>query len=170
MNVFGFLVTLLLVSLPPYSYSSSKDPGKVIAGWVEKISFGEEPLVIKAKLDSGARTSSIYAVNVENFKQKGERWVRFDLLLEDADGKVHKIHMEEPKARRVLIKSNHDENEDRRAVVELQFCFDGRPRKSEFTLADRSEFIYGVLLGREFLAGVAVIDPQSTFLTMAHCH
>lgn len=170
MNVSRFLVTLMLVLVAPYSNSSSKDPGKVIAGWVEKISFGEEPLIIKAKLDSGAKTSSIYAINVENFKQAGERWVRFDLLLEDADGKEHKIHMEKPKARRVLIKSTDEENEDRRAVVELEFCFDGRQRKSEFTLADRSGFIYGVLLGREFLAGVAVIDPQSTFLTMAKCH
>lgn len=169
MNVLRFILALLFVLASPFSHASSSDPGKVIAGWVEKITFGEKQLIIKAKLDSGAKTSSIHAINVENFKRKGKRWVRFDLLLEDINGKVHKIHMEKPKARRVLIKNIDEETEDRRAVVELDFCFDGRPRKSEFTLADRSGFIYDILLGRKFLAGTAVIDTQATFLTMARC-
>jgi hypothetical protein len=163
------LRALLLVLASPLSHGSSKDPGKVIAGWVEKISFGKEPLITKAKLDSGAKTSSIHAANIEQFKRKGARWVRFDLILEDTGGKIHKIHMEKPKARRVRIKTNDESVDDLRSVVELEFCFDGRPRKTEFTLADRSEFIYDILLGREFLAGTAVIDPQSTFLTMARC-
>lgn len=169
MNILNWIIALLLVLASPLSHGSSEDPGKVIAGWVEKISFGEKSLVIKAKLDSGAKTSSIHANNIEQFKRKGKRWVRFDLILEDANGKTHSIHMEKPKARRVRIKSNDENVDDRRPVVELEFCFDGRPRKTEFTLAGRSDFIYDILLGREFLAGVAVIDPQSTFLTMAKC-
>ena len=169
MNVLHGIVALLLVLASPLSHGSSKDPGKVIAGWVEKISFGKEPFITNAKLDSGAKTSSVHAANVEQFKRKGARWVRFDLILEDTGGKTHKIHMEKPKVRRVRIKTKDESVDDRRSVVELEFCFDGRPRKTEFTLADRSEFIYHILLGREFLAGIAVIDPQSTFLTMARC-
>ena len=64
---------------------------------------------------------------------------------------------------------NSDGNHDRRSVVELEICFDGRKHVTEFTLADRSEYIYSVLLGREFMQGIAVVDPESTFLTQAVC-
>jgi hypothetical protein len=111
--------------LPPASLASSSDPGKVIAGWVEKITLGESPLVVKTKLDSGAKTSSIHATHVEQFKRDGERWVRFELQLRDNEGQLHSVPMERPKARRVAIKNN-DGDHDRRAVVELAFCFDGR--------------------------------------------
>ena len=167
MNVLqGLCVALLLAA--PLAHGSSADPGKVIAGWVEKISLVEPPLVLKAKLDTGAKTSSIHAINVEQFVREGDRWVKFDLLLEDVDGQQHTRHMEKPRVRRVRIKDN-DGDDDRRAVVELEICFDGRKHVTEFTLAERTDYIYDVLLGREFLQGIAVVDPDSTFLTQAHC-
>lgn len=167
MNVLHGLCFALLLAAA-LAHGSSRDPGKVIAGWVEKISLVEQPLVLKAKLDTGAKTSSIHAINIEPFMREGDRWVKFDLLLDDVDDKQHTLHMEKPKVRRVRIK-DHDGVDDRRAVVELEICFDGRKHVTEFTLADRSEYIYDVLLGREFLQGIAVVDPDSTFLTQAHC-
>ena len=167
MNVLHGLCFALLLAAP-LAHGSSQDPGKVIAGWVEKISLVEQPLVLKAKLDTGAKTSSIHAINIELFMREGERWVKFDLLLDDVDDKQHTLHMERPRVRRVRIK-DHDGVDDRRAVIELEICFDGRKHVTEFTLADRSEYIYDVLLGREFLQGIVVVDPDSTFLTQAHC-
>jgi len=168
MKVLQGLCAAILLLAAPLTHGSSQDPGKVIAGWIEKISLVEQPLILKAKLDTGAKTSSIHAINVEQFKKDNDRWVRFDLLLRDVNDKQHTIHMETPKARRVRIK-NTDGDHDRRAVVELEICFDGRKHVTEFTLADRSEYIYDVLLGREFLQGVAVVDPENTFLTQAIC-
>lgn len=167
MKVLHGLCAALLLAVP-LAHGSSSEPGKVIAGWVEKISLVEQPLVLKAKLDTGAKTSSIHAINVEPFLHEGKRWVKFDLLLRDVDDKQHTLHMEMPKSRRVRIKESDGEH-DRRSVVELEFCFDGRRHVTEFTLADRSEYIYDALLGREFLQGIAVIDPASTFLTQANC-
>ena len=168
MKVLQGLCAAILLLAAPLTHGSSQDPGKVIAGWIEKISLVEQPLILKAELDTGAKTSSIHAINVEQFKKNDDRWVRFDLLLTDENDKQHTIHMETPKARRVRIK-NTDGDHDRRAVVELEICFDGRKHVTEFTLADRSEYIYDVLLGREFLQGVAVVDPENTFLTQASC-
>lgn len=168
MNVLHGLFTALLLAAAPLVHGSSNDPGKVIAGWVEKISLVEQPLLLKAKLDTGAKTSSIHAINVEPLMHEGERWVKFDLLLRDVDDKQHSLHMEKPRSRRVRIK-NYDGEHDRRAVVELEICFDGRKHVTEFTLADRSEYLYDVLLGREFLQGIAVVDPGSTFETQANC-
>ena len=162
------LLCAALLLAAPLSQGSSEDPGKVIAGWIEKISLVEPSLTLKAKLDTGAKTSSIHAINVEQFKRDNARWVRFDLVLQDVNDKPHTLHMEKPKARRVRIKNN-DGDHDRRSVVELEICFDGRRHVTEFTLADRSEYLYDVLLGREFLRGIAVIDPEYTFLTQANC-
>ncbi|MFT7186294.1 MAG: hypothetical protein ACI84K_001692 [Pseudohongiellaceae bacterium] len=163
----GVSVLLLLFSTS-IVVAGSKNPGKVIAGWVEKISFSDNDLVVKVKLDTGAKTSSIFAKDIKKYKRDGEKWVDFTLVLQDKDEKIHKIPMSAPRARRVRIK-NHDGNHDRRIVVEIPFCFDGRSHISEFTLADRSEYIYPVLLGRAFLKEVAVVDPNATFLTKATC-
>lgn len=165
-RLYGLCAALLLAA--PLSHGSSTDPGKVIAGWIEKISLVEQPLLLKAKLDTGAKTSSIHAINVEQFKRDGKRWVKFDLILTDMNDKQHTLHMEKPKVRRVRIKNTGGDH-DRRSVVELEICFDGRKHVTEFTLADRSEYIYDVLLGREFLQGLAVVDPDSTFLTQSSC-
>jgi hypothetical protein len=168
MKVLHGLCAAVLLLAASLSQGSSQDPGKVIAGWIEKITLVEQSLVLKVKLDTGAKTSSIHAINVEQFKKNDERWVRFDLPLKDVNDKQHSIHMERPRARRVRIKNN-DGDHDRRTVVELEICFDGRKHSTEFTLANRAEYIYDVLLGREFLQGIAVVDPENTFLTQAGC-
>lgn len=165
------LVTLgLLIGFSPAgnSFADSRTPGKVIAGYVEKITVLPADIVVSAKLDSGAKTSSINAQKIERFQKDGERWVRFELVLEDEDDKIHRLPMERPISRRVAIKRK-DQDHDRRVVVELDFCFDGRLQRAEFSLNNRSKFIYPILLGREFLAGTALIDPDLAFLTQARC-
>jgi len=152
----------------PFAFSDSTNPGKVIAGWVEKISIGSPSTLLKAKLDTGAKTSSIHAENVNVFRKDGKRWVRFDLVFEDDKGARQLQTFERLRTRKVRIK-NHDGEHDRRSIVSLEFCFDGRSHSSEFTLADRSQFIYPVLLGRQFLKDVAVVDASETFLTQAAC-
>ncbi len=163
----GLCATALLL-VAPLTHGDSTNPGKVIAGWVEKVSLVEPSVTLKAKLDTGAKTSSVHASNIEQFERDGKRWMRFDLVLTDVNDEQHTVQMERPKARRVAIKHTDGEY-DRRAVVELDFCFDGRRHSAEFTLADRADYIYDMLLGREFLEGIAVIDPEVTFLTQASC-
>ncbi|NNC68558.1 MAG: hypothetical protein HKN83_11055, partial [Gammaproteobacteria bacterium] len=53
----------------------AKDPARVIAGWVEKVRIDNQDFDVKAKLDTGARTSSINARNIQSFKINGARWV-----------------------------------------------------------------------------------------------
>ena len=148
--------------------ADSRTPGKVIAGWVEKVSLQPWNVIVSAKLDTGALTSSIHAEDIERFEKDDERWVRFTLVLEDENDKVHRIETEQALARNVRIK-DHDDPSARRAVVELELCFDGRRHRTQFSLADRGDFIYPVLLGRRFMEDVAVVDPESTFLTQARC-
>lgn len=163
-----YLTVLLLFVMELPASASSRDPGKVIAGWVEKVTFNALPVAVKAKLDTGAKTSSLHATNIALFKKNNQYWVRFTLNLKDSNGKLHTVQLEKPRSRKVKIK-NHDGEHDRRPVVTLNFCFDGRQHSTDFTLTDRAEYIYPVLLGRTFLQGIAVVDPDSTFLTQASC-
>lgn len=151
------------------SAAAQADDTKVVAGWLEKVHFAAvRGHQVTAKLDSGARTSSINARDIEDFDRDGQPWVRFELVLEDEDGQVETVPVERPLVRRVRIKE-HDGQHGRRAVVELTFCFVGRWHRAQFSLVDRTEFNYPVLLGRRFLAGIALIDPEAAFLTDADC-
>ena len=171
---------LFTVTLSAHStLADSTSPGKVIAGWIEKISISnpgqstdtsktDPEIIVKAKLDTGAETSSIHAEDIKVFKRDNKYWVKFTLVLTDVNEETHHITMEKPRQHRVKIK-DRDGDHDRRSIVELEMCFDGRTHTILFSLANRSEFLYPILLGRRFLEGVAVVDSQATFLTLAHC-
>ncbi|GAA3953763.1 ATP-dependent zinc protease family protein [Allohahella marinimesophila] len=164
-----FVGLALFFSVFASSFShADNDPGKVIAGWIERVALPDIDGVFKAKLDSGAKTSSIYADEIEVFEKDGDKWVRFELVLKDGDGKERRIRMERERSRRVKIK-NHDGVHDSRVTVDIDICFDGRKRTTEFTLADRREYLYAILLGRRFLEDVAVVDSDETYLTRASC-
>jgi len=160
-------VVLVLVGLT-CSYAEDKEPARVIAGWVENVAIENQDFEVKAKLDTGAMTSSIHALNIKSFKKNDTHWVRFDLPLMDKHGDLHQMTFEKPRARKVTIK-NHDGKHDNRYVVELDICFNGRHYSAQFTLVDRGQFNYNVLLGRRFLSKVAIIDPLNSFLTTAVC-
>jgi hypothetical protein len=162
------LMLFLIMTLVWPLHAFSKDPARVIAGWVEKVRIDNSDFEVKAKLDTGARTSSINARNIKSYKKDGERWVSFTLVLMDSKDNEHLIEIDKPRSRRTKIK-NHDGEHDRRHVVDFEVCFNGRKITTEFTLADRREYIYDVLLGRRFLKEAAIVDPKRIFLTTANC-
>jgi hypothetical protein len=136
-----------------------------IFGWAEPVVLEETGFRLEAKLDTGAETSSLDAIDIRRFRRKGESWVRF--TVEDHD-QGEDVRLERPLLRRVLIK-RHDGDAQRRSVVSLTVCLGDHRREVEFSLIDRSQFDYPVLLGRSALAGVAVVDPQVVNLSQPAC-
>ena len=167
-NITIFSILSIFCSCFVTSNLLAKDPARVIAGWVEKVRINGHDFEVKAKLDTGARTSSIHAKDIKSFKKDGVRWVKFTLVLTDNKDNKHEIPIEKPRSRRTNIK-NHDGEHDKRHVVDFEICFNGRTYTTEFTLADRREYIYDVLLGRQFLKKTAIVDPKQIFLTTAKC-
>lgn len=141
---------------------------KQIAGWVERITMLPARTIALAKLDTGAKTSSIHAEDIERFERGGRPWVRYTLVLKESKSRTERAPLESPLVRKVYIK-DHQSQPDARPVVELEFCMDGRRHRAHFSLVDRSAFLYSVLLGRDFLAGSFVVDPEATFLIGASC-
>jgi hypothetical protein len=61
----------------------------------------------------------------------------------------------------------HGKGSSQREVVTMVLCKNGKDYETEFTLVDRSNFSYPVLLGRSFLKDTALVDAGSTFLFKA---
>lgn len=164
------LLLLSLLSINLASVQAQEEPAdnRVLAGWVEKVVLKTGSKAVKAKLDTGAKTSSINAHDIERFERKGDEWVRFTLKYETVDDQARSVELERPVYRNIRIKEHEGEN-DRRAVVKLDFCFAGHWHKAQFSLVDRSKFVYPVLLGRRFLREATIIDPDATFITEPSC-
>lgn len=163
------IICFILITASIYSTNAfGKKPARVIAGWVEKVIIENQEFEVKAKLDTGAQTSSIHAINIKPYKKNKERRVEFTLVLNDSKDNIHELKLDKPRSRKSLIK-NHNGEHDKRYVVDLEICFNGRKHITEFNLTNRDEFIYDVLLGRKFLQETAIIDSDKTFLTLASC-
>lgn len=121
-------------------------------GWVEEIAVSDVGTVVKAKLDTGAKTSSIDAeiidirkVGKETKKTTGDSVV-FAVALESGKKKT----FERDVKRYVRIKKKGG-GFIRRPVIEMTFCIAGRLINEEVNLANREGFIYPVLVGRNML-------------------
>lgn len=136
---------------------------KLVMGWLETVFLQPSNLRVTAKLDTGAKTSSLHAGHIEHFDKEGERWVRFVFIPGD-DKKP--LEIERPLVRTAVIKERLSRSSSR-DVVKLTVCKNGRDYETEFTLNDRSNFNYPILLGRSFLADVALVDSAATFLFKA---
>jgi len=168
-RIFAGLVLALVVciaALPANSGKVDKQPReRIVMGWLEAVVIEPWGVKLRAKLDTGAKTSSLHTQSIERFKRKGKVWVRFTLDEYDKQTKETKVFtMERPLIREARVK-NEEGNPVPRPVISMEFCLDGVMYDAEFTLADRANFFYRVLLGRRFLKDVALVDPDATFLT-----
>lgn len=161
------LVAAVALLLPAPAQAAEKE--KEIAGWVEWVVLTAEgldgPVWVKAKLDTGAETSSLDATHVRRVRVGERRYVRFTIT-DPETGEATSLRR--PLLRRVRIKQ-HEGSSQVRPVVALAVCLGGQRREVEFSLIDRSEFIYPVLLGRRALEGRVIVDPEVSFLLEPEC-
>lgn len=136
--------------------------GKVIVGEVENFYLAGPGLIYKARIDSGAETSSIDARNITRFERDGNNWVRFDVPVPGSD---RLVTLEKEISRRVRVIQASAEEAERRVVVELQFFIGDHQQVAEFTLADRTNLTYEVLIGRNILRDVMLVDVGKEYAT-----
>nr|WP_298411847.1 ATP-dependent zinc protease [uncultured Halomonas sp.] len=143
--------------------------GDATYGWIEKAGIGSLGAVAKAKLDSGALTSSINAKNIELFERDGDEWVRFTLSLEDqkTEERVSE-RMELPLQRNLTVRGAG--GKDERPVVLLKICMNDTIYEEQFSLRDRSDMLYPVLLGRRTIQHLGKLDVTKTFLHDPKCN
>ncbi len=135
---------------------------ELVLGAVEKVTIDDLKKTFDARVDTGAATSSLNAVDIEQFERNGKTWVRFHL----ADGKqqVDKTWIESPVLRFVKIRQANYSELQRRPVIALWVRVGAIHEKSQFTLADRSQMSHPILLGREFIRDIAVVDVSKNYI------
>lgn len=127
-----------------------------IIGESEVIHLPDFSAPFEARIDTGATTSSIEAVDVKTFERDGRKWVRFRITTRSGDeGKNYEL----PVARTVRIKQHNSEALERISVM-LTFRMGHLTLEREFTLAERGHFNYPVLIGRNIISGLAAVDPS----------
>jgi hypothetical protein len=138
---------------------------KTLVGRSEWIGLPGVGTYLKARVDSGANTSSLSASDITRFERDGEDWVRFKLALTDDDIVVESVRdewIEAPIERRVRVVQASGEAS--RPVISLPMTLGPISENVEFTLNDRTHLDYPVLLGRRFLLDIALIDVADTYL------
>ncbi|HDZ9131655.1 TPA: ATP-dependent zinc protease [Vibrio cholerae] len=141
----------------------SKPRHDVVLGEIESVTIDAIKQTFDARIDTGAATSSLNAVDIEEFERNGKNWVRFHLA-DEKNPKTEANWIEAPVLRYVRIRQSTNENTERRAVVELWVKLGSIHEKAQFTLADRSQMTHPVLLGREFIRDIALVDVSRKYI------
>lgn len=134
-----------------------------LIGWREWIALPDLGVdAVKAKVDTGARTSSLHGFHVEEFQRGDQTWVRFEIHPYQRDSKTT-IYTEAPllEHRRVTSSTGHA---TMRPVVLTTARLSGIQWQIELTLTRRDAMGFRMLLGREAVRGRFVIDPGQSFL------
>ena len=117
---------------------------------------------IKARIDSGAKTSSIQANNISKFKRNNQNWVRFEIqpitenrsISIECEAKIEDI-------RSVKSSSGIAEN---RYVIKSEVTLGGESWEIELTLANRDTMEFKMLLGREAMQDKLIVNPSIEFI------
>lgn len=143
--------------------NAQTDRQKMVIGWREWVALPDLAIDhIKAKVDTGAKTSALHAFYVEPFKRNGAPWVRFGVHpLQGTLDRVIECEAPVKDVRRVTDSGGHAEM---RPVIETSLLIHGEVRVIELTLTDRETMMFRMLLGRSALKYRFVVDSGKSFL------
>lgn len=133
--------------------------GLPIFGALEYAHLSGVDTPLKARIDTGAETSSLDGRDIEEFKKNGKPWVRFKLYSNE-----QAFNVELPVSRFVSIKRQGGLESQRRPVVSMKVKVGTVSKDTEFTLRDRSSYEFPVLIAEQFLANTALVDVSQEYI------
>ena len=126
---------------------------RMVVGEVERVRVEPPGFITSARIDTGAQSSSLHAQNITEFERDGDDWVRFDVIDKDLN-----VTIERPVEKYVRVFQQSDKDGSRRPVVKMRILIGNVRDTFEFTLADRSHLQHNMILGRNFLTDIALVD------------
>lgn len=135
----------------------------ITVGWREWVKLPELKLPwIKAKIDTGARTSCLHAFSLETFNNDNEQWVRFGIHphQHDSDTEVYC----EAKIIDQRMVSDSGGHKEQRFVIATTLALANQQWPIEITLTNRDNMKFRMLLGRTAMEGRIAVNPEASFL------
>lgn len=135
----------------------------ITVGWREWVLLPDLGLpAIKAKIDTGARTSCLHAFSVEPFKKQGKDWVRFGIHPHQDDTETEVFCEAEVIDKRMVTDSGGHKEE--RFVINTRLMLADQHWPIEITLTNRDSMLFRMLLGRTAMGNRIIVRPNKSFL------
>ncbi|TVT81677.1 ATP-dependent zinc protease [Pseudomonas sp. H3(2019)] len=167
-KVFNWAALPIFFALAASPAFSATTKTEKVFGWVEEGIILPESITVKVKLDTGALTSSMDAKDLERYRKDGEEWVRFKVEVKDTKTKkLTSALFERPVERNVKVRGAG--GAEHRPVVTMSMCIGNKVYSEEFSLRDRGNMNYPVLIGRRTLEGLGAVDVSRTFTQEPEC-
>lgn len=135
---------------------------KILIGGKEAVYFPDLDLILRAKIDTGAKTSSLHATDIQTFKKQNQEWVSFTTKNE-ATGHANYVACEFPVHDRRQVRSSNGQAHCR-YVIKTNIQLGKFQKEIQLTLADRSKMQYPMLLGRSAMVKHLLIAPGEAYL------
>ena len=137
--------------------------GKVALGWREWVALPDFDIGrIKAKVDTGARTSCIHTFRNETYIKEGQRRVRF--WVHPVQNNLHQVVECDAAILDERNVSDSGGHQELRLVIETRLIIGGEEWPVEITLTNRDSMRFRMLLGRVAMAGRAFVVPECSYL------
>lgn len=136
----------------------TKDKRKILGG-LEYIYLDPPGIVLSARIDTGAQTSSLNALDMVEFERDSKPFVKFNIIDPNTG---EKIELTRRVRGHTKIKKHMTESQ-RRPIVSLRVKLGELDEHISFTLIDRSKFQQQALIGRNFLRDLAIVDVSKEY-------
>jgi hypothetical protein len=140
------------------------DPNKIIIGWREWLTLPDLGIrAIKAKIDTGARTSALHTFGLDPFEEGGILKVKFGVhpLQRRKDVEVHCV-ADVVDRRRV---TSSDGQSERRYVIRTTVAMGKLRWPIELSLTSRKSMRFRMLIGRGAISKLVLVDPAKSYLS-----
>ena len=141
-----------------------KPDEKLTLGWREWVGLPELDLPeIKAKVDTGARTSTLHAFELHTFSEGGKPRVRFKMHPLQKDSQVVVNCVADIVDERFVTDSGG--HREQRLIISTPLTIGPWSWPIEMTLTARDNMMFRMLLGRTAIKGIAMVDPSRSYTT-----